>query len=248
MPILPIELSGFCGVFSGRVCKCDVQRWNMNQKWKDYAAQIFASNVVLHGKRAFFAVRHRFFGRAHCITAYLKINDPYSHLLVQTIPKLSRMYDVEFKLAAVCYYDSRHYADLSDWHRAAQEDCFILAKRYNLQFPRYLPTFEAQQNDYYISALIKHADDLHTDWKQVNRLFSDYRRGKSCYRRVTSTAGERDRAQSQWHRRGYHLSALLEYDGETYYALRDIYQLERRLNELHLRREKPIIRQQQLSK
>lgn len=208
----------------------------MKQLIEPYAARMLTSNFTIGTVRAFHNVKHWAFKKPHKINAYLKIDDPFSHLLVQVIPDFIKRYDVEVKLKPVCFFPSEYYPDLAGWARNANHDCFMLAQIYNLHFPDYLPQFNSTEFDFYLSELIKLANSDKTDWEQVNHVFARYRSGQCSRRQIATTKFERHCAQRNWRDKGHYLTALLEYDGENYWGLDRLDHLEMRLIDLRANR------------
>lgn len=217
----------------------------MNSLLEATTARIVCSNIGKGTIRALHTIKHWGLGRPHTMTAYLKIDDPHSHLLVQAIPDLIKRYDIEIQLKPVCYLPSEYYPDVSHWTRNANSHCELLSRMYNVKAVPEFMFFNSVEMDFYLSSLISLASYHETDWVKVSYLFEQYRAGKRCRRRVSTTRYEREKAQREWRDKGHFLTGLIEYDGEIYHGLDRLDHLEERLINLRLSRALPWIRYNQ---
>lgn len=80
-------------------------------------------------------LRRRFDRRPHLIDVFHQVDDPYSHLALMAVERLSERYAVEFRYSLVSPTDRLHAPEpelLADW---ARRDCAAVAPHYGLAFP-----------------------------------------------------------------------------------------------------------------
>ena len=98
-----------------------------------FVLQLIASDFLLDLKR--YAYRFLRFVKKERPKAdvFIAIDDPYSFLLLQSLPMLSAKYDIDFRINVVVSLDPLMFPELEKWQDYAQRDCVLLAKHYHLE-------------------------------------------------------------------------------------------------------------------
>ncbi len=176
-------------------------------------------------------IKRRLSGQPHTIDVFLKLDDPYSCLLVQVLPDLVKRFSLELKLNAVHQLDDEMFPQPQQWQTQALSDSLHIAKRYNLDMQPRLPPHKVSE---FLGAFVratKGPDAL----ANTQHVFSQFwgegdlsaENKAQTDTKTTLAANEKKLAQL-----GHYLSATIFYGGEWYWGLDRLYHLEHRLNAL----------------
>ncbi len=183
--------------------------------------------------------------QAHRVTVYLRLNDPYSYLLVQVLDELAERYPLDYEFRTVLNLQQDMYPAPSLWEKNAWVDGAYLAGLYHLHFP-VKPPLSTAVRDHSLSAQLLHWELQPGYLANAPQLFQAYWQGDEaaiarlvdpvivehaeCYRHHLQA--NETRLQTA----GHYLSAMLHYGGEWYWGIDRLEHLERRLNGMGLDR------------
>jgi 2-hydroxychromene-2-carboxylate isomerase len=202
------------------------------------ASILFRPSVQKRARR-FAELRRRLTRRAHVVSVFLELDDPYSYLLSQYLPNLAEHYDIEMRLylTQALGGDFRPHADMQA--RYAEQDCKRLALELGIPF---LDKGQAPPVEYrkaLINALTSNPDgpDFAAELLHAIEL---YWRGDSAEvsRRVSnasqSVAGDAIMRKNQRRlvKLGHYDSATIYYAGEWYLGVDRLHYLTERLDAL----------------
>ena len=161
-----------------------------------YAARLISSNALLSIKRQFHEGLRKLLKREHQVDVYLRINDPYSYLLVQVLADLEQRFSVRLQFKTILNLQQDMYPEEQLWHSNAFIDATHLASLYQLDWPKEAPQNELTKSpEYRIKpaavaienlSLIEQASQLllqleeqglnrqQCDWLAVEKVFKDY--------------------------------------------------------------------------
>ncbi len=181
----------------------------------------------------------------HRVTVYLRINDPYSYVLLQVLAALAERYPLQYDFRTVLNLQPDMYPAPAMWERNAFQDGAYLAALYGLEFPAARPT-TTPQRDAQLTAQLLHWELQPGYLDKALALFGAYWQDDSdglqalldprvsgnveCYQHHLRANENLLKAN------GHYLSGMLHYGGEWYWGLDRLEHLERRLNELGLAR------------
>lgn len=223
---------------------------NLARRLKPYFGKALLSDRVLSVRRHAHERIRRTKKQGHVATVYLRINDPYSYLLIQALPLLQKRYPLQYDFRTILdLSDSAHPAP-SRWADHAFVDAQFLGELYadlGLRFPKMPPTdhqLENQNNVRELTAQLLHWE-LSADFlDQATQLFHAYWHqdqesiNKLCSTAVTSSLEcyqhHLQNNQAHLEKHGHYQSAMIDYAGEWYWGLRRLIHLEERLNLLGL--------------
>lgn len=210
-----------------------------------YAAKVISSTVLLNLKRFFFESKRLLLGQPHQIDIYLRINDPYSYLLVQVLADFEQRFKVALRFKTIMQLQDDMYPEADMWHDNGFIDATHLAQLYGLKFPAQAPGKNLAQVQQGTNSLLRRellALEEGCDWQQVNSIFDQYWFQKTLSGSDISLTestladqlinNERDLAEQ-----GHYMSAMLHYAGEWYWGLDRLDHLEIRLNALGVHHE-----------
>ncbi len=220
------------------------------KKIQPYAARLISSNRLLKCKRSAFELKRRLLSQPHKVEVYLRINDPYSYLLVQVLAKLAQRYDIQIQVLTIQNFQSEMYPELSMWHDNAFIDAQQLANLYGLAWPEKAPDNGVLYVNQGTQALLaleldwlkqKNLDD---GWHRLEQIFSRYwhqgekgaEQPDNDTRKVDSLVLERRLYLNELklEENGHYMSAMIHYAGEWYWGLDRLDHLEKRFNDLGL--------------
>lgn len=176
--------------------------------------------------------------RPHQVIIWLRLNDPYSYLLIQALPRFIEHFSVQLivkilpyqepdqhynhQLRDAWYLSQFHHLHFHDFQSPAEEDCFSASQL--LLANRHLPV-----HDFLVLA------------KQVFGCLWEHQQHKLAtlilrFKQLTHSTTEKKMriAARQFEQQGQIKSAQLYYQGEWYWGLDDLSDLGDRLSEIGL--------------
>ncbi len=223
-----------------------------------YAARLITSAAALRIKRACYEGKRKLLAQPHHVDVFLRINDPYSYLLVQVMADFSARFDIHVRYKTIQHLQDDMYPEEAMWHQNGFIDATHLAKLYGLQWPQ---QNLKQRPDNRIALVNQGTERLlqrelaqasteqqaGIDWQAVEAIFHDYwfqysddDASHSVIREDASLADalalDRQLADNEQFliEQGHYMSAMLHYAGEWYWGLDRLDHLEKRLNALGL--------------
>ncbi|MDH4042396.1 MAG: DsbA family protein [Gammaproteobacteria bacterium] len=181
----------------------------------------------------------------HRATVYLRINDPYSYVLLQVLESLAERFSLEYDFRTVLNLQPDMYPAPAMWERNAFQDGGYLAALYGLEFPAARPA-TTPRRDAQLTAQLLHWELQPGYLGNALALFRAYWQDDSAQLPGLLDARVTGNVECYQHHlranenllksSGHYLSGMLRYGGEWYWGLDRLEHLERRLNELGLAR------------
>jgi len=181
--------------------------------------------------------------KGHIVTVYLRINDSYSYLLLQSLRQLKQRYPIELEFRTILNLQSDMYPAPALWQHNAFADCQYLAKLYpdTLSFEDQAPK-TTPQRDAQLTAQLLHWELQPNYLENALALFEAY--WQSDQSAITALVNPAITEQYQCYQHhlaaneqllktnGHYLSAMLHYGSEWYWGIDRLHYLEQRLNHL----------------
>ncbi len=225
-----------------------------------YGARLISSNALFKFKRQLHEAKRKLLGRPHNIELYLRINDPYSYLLVQVLADFERDFAVQIAFKTILTLQQDMYPEAELWHDNAFIDATHLADLYQLKWPVKAPNnsidsahdnavkpdqLRLDQGSQQLLQLERQSQVNHvSDWVAVERVFERYWFQQPFDILADSTldaSAENKQLMQQLLtnecallQKGHYMSAMLYYAGEWYWGLDRLDHLEKRLLQLGL--------------
>ncbi|AUM13428.1 DsbA family protein [Ketobacter alkanivorans] len=210
-----------------------------------FFAKMATSPKTRNLKRGWFEVKRRLLPSLNTVIFYHRVNDPYSLLLLQALPRFLEDFKVNLQIRFVLDLteDANPHQDLQA--RYALEDAKRLAKLHDLVFPEdaELPTDEDALKA--TAILLKHQTRpklLHLVTEVTGALWgcstTTFQSAAKRYGSLKEAEARNLLAQSgaELLARGHYNSAMLYYGGEWYWGLDRLAHLADRLNKPGIRR------------
>lgn len=100
-----------------------------------YIARGLASTRYRQLRRGCSAVRRAMSGESHRLEVFVRVDDPYSYLLVQVMAEFSSRFDLELCWRVITDSPAAMYPEKQMWRDYAARDAWQLARLYQLDFP-----------------------------------------------------------------------------------------------------------------
>ncbi|MEH6449923.1 MAG: DsbA family protein [Oleispira sp.] len=222
-----------------------------------HAARLISSNTVLKYKRQLHETKRKLCARPHGIELYLRINDPYSYLLVQVLADFEQRYGVHMTFKTILNLQQDMYPEAEMWHENGFYDATHLADLYQLKWPEKAPEKVTARIQYASQRLLELENNSkgsdRCDWAAVEQVFEQYWFQQPCSTSMEDPIINRQPADHQFDEslagqkllaneqalanQGHYMSAMLNYAGEWYWGLDRLDHLEKRLMQLGLGRD-----------
>jgi 2-hydroxychromene-2-carboxylate isomerase len=196
-------------------------------------------------KRRLAEARRRLTRKAHVVSVFLELDDPYSYLLSQYLPSLARQYDIEMRLFLTQALGDAYRPRADMLARYASDDCERLALELGIPFLDKGKTPPVEYRKALINSLASNAGNPESDIELL-QVIELYWRGdaEELGRRVLSADqsvdGDAmlDRNQQRLDTLGHYNAAAIHYAGEWYWGVDRLHYLTNRLDVLGVRRNK----------
>lgn len=216
----------------------------LRKKIQPYGARLISSNGMLKFKRQLQETKRKVLAQPHNIDVYLRLNDPYSYLLVQVLGDFEQRFGVRFKFRTTLNLQQDMYPEVDMWHDNGFIDATHLANLYGLEWPAQAPEKDSRRvlegSQLLLQLENQSRDNQVCDWVFIEQVFKQYWFQEPF---EEFSANQLDGAQRNEQlrineeilaKRGHYMSAMLNYAGEWYWGLDRLDHLEKRLLQLGL--------------
>ncbi len=200
------------------------------------------SQTTLLANRAAAEKERQAKGRGHEVHYFHQVDDPYSALMVQVLPRLLARFDIDLRVHVVSPPPDSAAPERDKLVQYSRFDAELLAKHTGLKFTdcKRQPNPEqcAQVGHALVASVLagrflEFAPAL-CDWLwscDPNALFPEQCNDLPAIAREAVTQ-HRQQADALREKLGHYLGGMLYYEGEWYWAVDRLYHLERRLHDL----------------
>jgi 2-hydroxychromene-2-carboxylate isomerase len=221
------------------------------KKIQPYAARLISSNGVLRTKRRLAECKRRLLKQPHKLDVYIRINDPYSYVLVQVLADFQKRFNVNIQVRTILKLQDDMYPEAEMWHENAFIDATHLAELYSLKIPQQPPKPDPNRVKEGTDQLLileqfnleSGVSEQSNNWVKINEIFDRYwfPQAMCDERQVYDAAALAQRLISNelmLAEQGHYMSAMLKYAGEWYWGIDRLDHLEKRLNTLGVQYDK----------
>ena len=143
-----------------------------------YATRMISSMTALKMKRHLREFKRQFLLQPHHVEIYLRINDPYSYLLVQVLAEVEQRFAIAMSFKTIQQLQNEMYPEVEMWHVNGFIDAKHLADLYQLHWPSQTPeqvTVRARQGSRLLLQIEGRSKANNGSyWSDVERIFTQY--------------------------------------------------------------------------
>lgn len=114
----------------------------MKNSIQPYGARLISSDFILNNKRRWHEGKRKLKGHEHKLDVYLRLDDPYSYLLLQVLGSVQQRFNLTLDIFIVSEFQQDMYPALDMLKTYAFKDAQALAQLYHLDFPANKPAAE----------------------------------------------------------------------------------------------------------
>lgn len=197
-------------------------------------------------KRGWFELKRKVYPSLNVVTFYHRVNDPYSYLLLQAIPRFLEDFNVPLEIEFVLDLPTDEGSEQLKLEHYALEDAKQLARFHNLVFPKEPKQPSPQDTLKATSTLLKHKDRpklLHLITEVTSALWGvSTTTFESCTNRYGGLSEKETRRQIKQAKdrlvnNGHYMSGMLHYGGEWYWGIDRLGHLAERLSKPGIQRD-----------
>jgi len=194
-------------------------------------------------QRSFAELRRKLGGRAHEVSVFLQLDDPYSYLLAWCLPELASTYDIELKVYLSQARGDEYQPAPDLLAEYAAMDAQRVARELGIPFldKGATPPVEHRRGLLEVLAARADRDDFAGELFEALEIYWRGDTQAAARRSDTGESGQADeviaRSQVLQQRLGHYNSGMLYYGGEWYWGVDRLHYLADRLNETGRARE-----------
>lgn len=200
-----------------------------------YAARLLSSEGVKHFKRHVSGLKRTISGTPPTLDIFLRLDDPYSYLLIQVLEPLLSRFKVTAHFHTVLELQSDMFPAMDMWYQYASRDAFHLAKLYDLDFPSAETVLKDKTTLAAATALLLEAEQQGNYLKCAPTVFKQVWAGSFDPEAIPVAADENTikKQLSQNHallkNKGHYFGAMIHFESEWYWGIDRLDHLEQRL-------------------
>ena len=219
----------------------------MKKTIKPLLLQAISSDWRLQVRRQFFKAKRILLRKSAQLSVYIKVDDPYSFLLLQALPSIEERFKVDFSIKVISTTDNVMFPEPTLWENHALNDAMFLAQLYNfLPVPAQETGLKEPNSERTMAYTIKLQDAINNkeSWPKLIRIVYEFWETSegSELTELTIDAGKKNSIEEQvkantieLSQRGHYLPATVYYDGEWYWGVDRLDHLEQRLSQEQLK-------------
>ena len=218
---------------------------SIRKRLRSKAINLLIDTRLRNAKRMGVELGRRVTGKAHEVSAFLQLDDPYSYLLSGYLPALAKAYDIELKVCLMQQLGGEFTPKPAQLAEYAVADCRLLASELAAPFLDKGNTPVVEHRRALLDVLAREAGQQEFA-EFCNEALAAYWRGdaEGVARLVGGFASDGsaqdviERNSAELRKLGHYNSAMLHYGGEWYWGVDRLHHLASRLENLGLSRDK----------
>ena len=224
-------LSAFKKFMSKRTIAAPVRNRIMNS---------FSNYEAFKSARLESEVKRQDEGRNHEVLYFHKVDDPYSHLTIQSIEKLKSSYNISFKPILVGEEDAEAIHETSLYSKYCLEDVKRIAPFYDIAFPG--NSYPSKEMIYKANSILSAVNESKFSEIAIKVSFALWSGDKDTIDNLVAIfSSSKDKVIDKIiegnkirNDKGYYFGSAFYYENELYWGLDRLNYLEERLSELGL--------------
>lgn len=200
-----------------------------------YAARLLSSEGVKHFKRKVTGLKRTIKGAHPTLDIFLRLDDPYSYLLIQVLAPVLARFKVKANFHTVLELESEMFPAMDMWYQYASRDAFHLAKLYDLDFPSSETVLKNKTTLAAATALLLKAEQQGNYLKCAPAIFKQVWAGSFDPEALPVAADENTIKKQLSHNhallknKGHYFGAMIHFESEWYWGIDRLDHLEQRL-------------------
>ena len=218
------------------------RRLKLKNKMRSVFLNALLSKRSRRMQRSYHELRRKLGGKAHVVSAFLQLDDPYSYLLAQYLPELASKYDIELRVYLSQARGDEYQSAPDMLAEYAAIDAQRVARELGIPFldKGAAPPVEHRRGLLDVLAACADRDDFTEELCQVLEIYWRGDTEAAARRSDTGESGQADaviaRSQTVQERLGHYNSGMLYYGGEWYWGVDRLHYLADRLDDKGLAR------------
>jgi len=219
-----------------------------------YIAKALSSKTLKTIKQQSSRIRRVVTAQQPTLNVFIRIDDPYSYLLVQVLPGFLKRFNIKASFHTVLEMDSEMFPALDMWREYAKKDAGYLAELYKLSAPASVPTQVINNNVLSrdvlegATAQLLIAEQSDNFLAQANTIFTNV--WQNTFKQQANTTelnqpplkahlkSQLNNNQQLLKAKGHYFGAMIHFESEWYWGLDRLDHLEQRLIALKLAKNK----------
>jgi len=189
-----------------------------------------SSTALQYMTRQTSELNRRVWRKPHTLDVFIKLDDPYSWLLLQALPELQQRFSLTIKLHAIHTLPDEMFPEKEKWRQLALNDSRHIAQTYQFKAADAYPLGSVEA---YLPEFV-HATQSKKPLVSTSAAFERFWQGKPSSTSISCEHAESTlkNNEQKLEQLGHYLSATIFYGGEWYWGVDRLYHLEHRLNAL----------------
>ena len=205
-----------------------------------YVLRLLSNDVFKNGKRALHRVNRQLKRKPACLSVFVKIDDPYSYLLIQALPSIEARFNVTFDIKVICSVQNDMFPEPELWARHALLDANHVASLYQFE-PLPAPSAwemheDCERRDIFAMQL-QNAVSSGKAWNELAGIFKQYWNAEitteqavsGCTMQTDTLRALLSENSTELTAKGHYLPATVHFEGEWYWGVDRLNHLEQRL-------------------
>ncbi len=219
------------------------RRLNIKAKIRSKSLNLILSSGSVQRRLSEF--KRQIGGKAHEVTAFLELDDPYSYLLSHYLPTIAAQYEIDLQLRLTEALGGEHRPMADMLAEYAQHDCRLLACELGLPFLDLGETPVVEHRRALLEMLVAESGSDDFDDLMIHTLAAYWRGDSEAVARLVAGVDPNAKKanamlesnQALLGDLGHYNAATLHYAGEWYWGVDRLHYLTARLDGLGLRRD-----------
>ena len=206
----------------------------MKLRIQAWIIRFLCSDLLLHSRR-WLAEQRRFISKkAHTVQVFIKVDDPYSYVLLQALVSFKQRYNIQLEYYIVGKLQESMFPEPELWAENAFSDAAHIADLYGLNYPDELHTQSNTTSNFVARQLLDVSNESDFCERAVMILDRYWSGQLETPAQFSNPENELANSSQRLNDMGHYYSAMLHYCGEWYWGVDRLVHLETRLNALSL--------------
>ena len=206
----------------------------MRIRIQTWLIKFLCSDLLLRSRRWLAEQQRVLTKQGHIVKVFIKVDDPYSYVLLQTLVLFKHRYNIHLEYVIVGCLQESMFPEPELWVENAFSDAAHIADLYDLNYPEELLAQSSAVNNFVARQLLDISNDADFCERAVQILQRYWAGQIEAPAQFSDPENELAINSQLLSDMGHYFSAMLHYNGEWYWGVDRLVHLEARLNDLNL--------------